>query len=301
MDWLARNEDSIVCNKKIIRMVLPEKGMVVIYGNRRDRGSSLISMIKANKTLRNGCCGFLAYVVDAKKEKYLPPDRQVELRIDLVPGATTISRAPDRLAPTEMKEIMSQLQQLLDKRFISPITSPWGASVLFVKKKDKSMRMCIDYQELNKLTIKNKYPIPRIDDLFDQLQGASSFSKIALRLGYHQLKVNEEDITDTTFPFMDMMNRVCQPYLDIFVIVFIDDILVYSKTKREHENHLRRVLELQRRERLYAKFSKCEFLLREVQFLRHVVSQDGIKVGPQKWKQFVIEKHQRIRWKSEVS
>ncbi|KAI3769855.1 hypothetical protein L6452_00969 [Arctium lappa] len=281
-------------------------------------------MIKANRSLRKGCEGFLAYVLDAKKEKGrveevrvvseylevfpedltdLPPDRQVEFRIDLLPGAAPITRAPYILAPSEMKEMMSQLQELLDKGFIRPSTSPWGAPVLFVKKKDGSMRMCIDYRELNKLTIKNKYPIPRIDDLFDQLQGASFFSKIDLRSGYHQLKVKEEDIQKTAFctryghyeflvmpfgltnapaAFMDMMNRVCQPYLDKFVIVFIDDILVYSKTEDNHEEHLRQVLELLKKERLYAKFSKCEFWLQEVQFLGHVVSQSGIKVDPAK-------------------
>ncbi|KAI3672539.1 hypothetical protein L6452_38629 [Arctium lappa] len=199
--------------------------------------------------------------------------------------------------------MMSQLQELLEKGFIRPSISSWGALVLFVKKKDGSMRMCIDYRELNKLTIKNKYPIPRIDDLFDQLQGASFFSKIDSRSGYHQLKVKEEDIPKTVFrtryghyeflvmpfgltnapaAFMDMMYRVCQPYLDKFVIVFIDDILVYSKTEEDHEEHLRTILELLKRERLYAKFSKCEFWLREVQFLGHVVSQEGIKVDPAK-------------------
>ena len=129
----------------------------------------------------------------------LPPDRQVEFKIDLVPGAAPIARAPFRLSPAEMKEMMSQLQQLLDKGFIRPCTSPWGALVLFVKKKDGTMRMCIDYRELNKVTINNKYLLPRIDDLFDQLQGASDFSKIDLRSGYHQLRVREEDIPKTAF------------------------------------------------------------------------------------------------------
>ncbi|KAI3707163.1 hypothetical protein L6452_25432 [Arctium lappa] len=233
----------------------------------------------------------------------LPPERQVEFQIDLVPGAAPIARAPYRLAPSEMKELMSQLQELLDKGFIRPSTSPWGAPVLFVKKKDGTMRMCIDYRELNKVTIKNRYPLPRIDDLFDQLQGACYFSKIDLRSGYHQLKVREEDIPKTAFrtryghyeflvmpfgmtnapaTFMDLMNRVCKPYLDKFVIVFIDDILIYSRTEKEHEQHLRAVLSLLKREKLYAKFSKCEFWLREVQFLGHVVTQEGIKVDPTK-------------------
>ncbi|GJU48316.1 putative reverse transcriptase domain-containing protein [Tanacetum coccineum] len=159
-------------------------------------------------------------------------------------------------------------------------SSPWGAPVLFVKKKDGSFRMCIDYRELNKLTVKNRYPLPRIDDLFDQLQGSSVYSKIDLRSGYHQLRVREEDIPKTAFRtrydhyefqvmpfgltnapavFMDLMNRVCKPYLDKFVIVFIDDILIYSKNKQEHEEHLKLILELLKKEELYAKFSKCEF------------------------------------------
>ncbi|KAJ9542547.1 hypothetical protein OSB04_029053 [Centaurea solstitialis] len=233
----------------------------------------------------------------------LPSDREIEFRMDLVPGATPIAKAPYRLAPSELKEMLAQLQELLDKGFIRPSTSPWGAPVLFVKKKDGTMRMCIDYRELNKVTVKNKYPLPRIDDLFDQLQGAKYFSKIDLRSGYHQLKVREEDIPKTAFQtryghyeflvmsfvltnapaaFMDLMNRVCKPYLDEFVIVFIDDILIYSKTAEEHGEHLRKVLEMLKREQLYAKFSKCEFWLKEVQFLGHIVTQEGIKVDPAK-------------------
>ncbi|GJX67067.1 putative reverse transcriptase domain-containing protein, partial [Tanacetum coccineum] len=190
-----------------------------------------------------------------------------------------------------------------DKGFIQPIHSLWGAPVLFFKKKDDALRMCIDYKELKKLTIKNRYPLPRIDDLFDQLQGAHYFSKIDLQSGYHQLRVYENDIPKTTFRtryrhfeftvmpfgltnapavFMDLMNRVCKPYLDKFVIVFIDGILVYSKSKDENEVHLRLVLELLKKEELYAKFSKCEFWLQEVQFLSHVVNQNGIHVDPSK-------------------
>ena len=219
----------------------------------------------------------------------LPPTRQVEFQIDLVPGAAPVARAPYRLAPSELKELSDQLQELLDKGFIRPSSSPWGAPVLFVKKKDGSFRMCIDYRELNKLTVKNRYPLPRIDDLFDQLQGSSFYSKIDLRSGYHQLQVREEDIPKTAFRtryghyefqvmpfgltnapaiFMDLMNRVCKPYLDKFVIVFIDDILIYSKNKKEHERHLRTILELLRKEKLYANFrsvifgsEKCNFLV----------------------------------------
>ncbi|KAI3684705.1 hypothetical protein L6452_33930 [Arctium lappa] len=161
------------------------------------------------------------------------------------------------------------------------------------------MRMCIDYRELNKVTVKNKYPLPRINDLFDQLQGAVCFSKIDLRSGYHQVRVKRENIPKTAFrmryghykflvmPFaltnapaviMDLMNRVCRPFLDKSVIVFIDGILIYSKDEAKHEKHLREVLEVLRKEKLYAKFSKCEFWLQEVQLLGHVVFEDGVKV-----------------------
>ncbi|GKF33995.1 putative reverse transcriptase domain-containing protein, partial [Tanacetum coccineum] len=129
----------------------------------------------------------------------LPPMRQVEFQIDLVPGAAPVARASYRLAPTELQELSTQLQELSDKGFIRPSSSPWGASILFVKKKDGSFWMCIDYRELNKLTVKNRYPLPRIDDLFDQLQGSRVYSKIDLRSGYHQLRVREEDILKTVF------------------------------------------------------------------------------------------------------
>ncbi|GJS52516.1 hypothetical protein Tco_0625878 [Tanacetum coccineum] len=233
----------------------------------------------------------------------IPPTRQVEFQIDLIPGAAPVARAPYRLAPSEMKELSDQLKELSDKGFIRPSSSPWGAPVLFVKKKDGSFRMCIDYRELNKLTVKNRYPLPRIDDLFDQLQGSSIYSKIDLRSGYHQLRVREEDIPKTAFRtryghyefqvmpfgltnapavFMDLMNRVCKPYLDKFVIVFIDDILIYSKNKQEHAEHLKLILELLKKEQLYAKFSKCEFWIPKVQFLGHVIDSQGIHVDPAK-------------------
>ncbi|GJS51339.1 reverse transcriptase domain-containing protein [Tanacetum coccineum] len=233
----------------------------------------------------------------------LPPIREIEFRIELIPGATPVAKSPYRLAPSELEELSGQLKELQDKGFIRPSSSPWGAPVLFVKKKDGSFRMCIDYRELNKLTVKNRYPLPRIDDLFDQLQGSQFFSKIDLRSGYHQLRVHEDDIPKTAFRtryghfeftvmpfgltnapavFMDLINRVCRSYVDNFVIVFIDDILIYSKTQEEHVEHLRLVLELLKKEKLYAKFSKCEFWLREVQFLRHVINGNGIHVDPSK-------------------
>ncbi|GKE82229.1 putative reverse transcriptase domain-containing protein, partial [Tanacetum coccineum] len=233
----------------------------------------------------------------------LPQPRELEFRIDLIPGAMPVAKSPNRLAPIEMQELSNQLKKLQDKGFIQPSSSPWGAPVLFLKKNDGLFRMCIDYQELNKLTIKNCYPLPRIDDLFDQLQGSRYFSKIDLRSGYHQLRVREEDIPKTAFRtryghfeftimpfgltnapavFMDLMNRVCKPYLDKFVIVFINDILIYSKSKEEHEVYLKLILELLEKGKLFGKFSKCEFWLQEVRFLGHVVNSKGIHVDPSK-------------------
>nr|GEV19214.1 putative reverse transcriptase domain-containing protein [Tanacetum cinerariifolium] len=233
----------------------------------------------------------------------LPPARLVEYQIDLIPGASPVARAPYRLAPSKMKELFEQLQELSDKGFIRPSSSPWGAPVLFVKKKDGSFRMCINYRALNKLTVKNHYPLPRIDDLFDQLQGSSVYSKIDLRSGYHQLRVQEQDVPKTAFRtryghfefqvmpfrlinapvvFMDLKNRVCKAYLDKFVIFFIDDILIYSKDEKEHKEHLKAILELLKKEKLYAKFLKCEFWIPKVQFLSHVIDSRDIHVDPAK-------------------
>ena len=207
------------------------------------------------------------------------------------------------MAPVELQELRVQLQELLDKGFIRPSTSPWGAPVLFAKKKDKTLRLCINYRQLYRVTIKNRYPLPRIDDLFDQLRGAQVYSKIDLRNGYHQLRVREINIPIKTFrtryghfeftvmpfgltnaptTFMDLMHLVFQPYLDQFVVVFVDDILIYSQSEWDHEYHLRIVLQLLRDHQLYAKFSKCEFWLTEVRFLGHVVLASGLSVDPEK-------------------
>ncbi|GJU82787.1 putative reverse transcriptase domain-containing protein [Tanacetum coccineum] len=217
--------------------------------------------------------------------------------------ATPVARAPYILAPSEMQELSNQLQELANQGFIRPSTSPWGAPVLFVKNKDGSFRMCIDYRELNKLTVKNRYPLPRISGLFDQLQGLSVYSKIDLRSCYHQLRVRDEDIPKTAFRtryghyefqvmpfgltnvpvvFINLINHVFKPYLDKFMIVFIDDILIYSRNKEEHTNHLRIILELLKKEKLYAKFSKCDFWIRIVQFLGHLIDSQGLHVDPAK-------------------
>jgi hypothetical protein len=233
----------------------------------------------------------------------MPPDRDIEFAIELQPGTAPISKRPYRMPPAELAELKKQLQELLDKGFIRPSTSPWGCPALFVKKKDESLRMCVDYRPLNVATIKNKYPLPRIDVLFDQLVGAKVFSKIDLRSGYHQIKICASDIPKTAFStryglyeflvmsfgltnaptyFMYLMNSVFIPELDKFVVVFIDDILVYSKNEDEHTEHLHIVLQRLRDHRLCAKLSKCEFWLKEIKFLGHTISQDGILVDPEK-------------------
>ncbi|GKF52256.1 putative reverse transcriptase domain-containing protein, partial [Tanacetum coccineum] len=202
----------------------------------------------------------------------LPPIREIEFWIELIPRATPVAKSPYRLTPSEMEELSGQLKELQDKGFIRPSLSLWGAPVLLVKKKDSSFRMCIDYREFNKLTVKNHFPLPRIDDLFDQLQRSQFFSKIDLRSGYHQLRVDEDDIPKTMFRtryghfeftvmpfgltnaptvFIDLMNRVCRTYLDKFVMVFIKDTLIYSKTREEH-------------------------------FLGHVINGNGIHLDPSK-------------------
>ncbi|GJU09690.1 putative reverse transcriptase domain-containing protein [Tanacetum coccineum] len=299
MIWLSKYQAVIVCVDKIVCIPWGRETLI-FHGNGSNREHetrlNIISCTKTQKYMLKGCQVFLAHVTtkeaeDKSKKKRLdnvpivqdfpkvfpkdlpglPLTRQVEFQIDLIPGVAPVARAPYRLAPSEMKELSKQLKELFDKGFIRPSSSPWGAPVLFVKKKDGSFWMCIDYQELNKLTVKNCYPRPRIDDLFDQLQGSSVYSKIDFRSGYHQLRVREGDILKKAFRtrychyefqvmpfrltnrpavFMDLMNRVCKPYLDKFVIVFIDDILIYSKNKKEHEEHLRTILELLKKEEL---------------------------------------------------
>nr|GFC58334.1 putative reverse transcriptase domain-containing protein [Tanacetum cinerariifolium] len=176
----------------------------------------------------------------------LPPIREIKFQIELFPGATPVAKSPYKLAPFELEELSGQVKELQDKGFIRSSLSSWGALVSFVKKNDGSFRMCIDYMELNNLTVKNHYPLPRIDDLFDQLT----------RYGHFEFTVMPFGLTNAPAVFMDLMNRVCSPYLDRFVIVFIDDILIYSKTREEHVEHLRLVLGLVKKEKLYAKFSK---------------------------------------------
>jgi hypothetical protein len=194
----------------------------------------------------------------------MPPEREIEFKIELQPGTTSIVKAPYKMSPVELKELKIQLQGLLDKGYICLIISPWGCSALFVEKKGKELRLCVDYRPLNAVTIKNKYPLPRIDIMFDQLAGAQVFSKIDLCSVYHQIKIRVEDVPKTAFTirydlfeylvmsfglmnalahFMYLMNSIFMPELDKFVVVFIDDILIYSRSMEEHEEHLRIVLQ----------------------------------------------------------
>ncbi|KAI3776338.1 hypothetical protein L1987_46114 [Smallanthus sonchifolius] len=281
------------CYRRHSALTHISSGIGIVGGEKSGVVVGIISFVKAQKHIRKGHIVILAIVAEQPYEEKkiddipivrdypelfpedlpgLPPHRQVEFQIDLAPGATPIAQAPFHRH--------GELQSYLST------------------KKDETFRMCIDYRELNKVTTHNRYPLPRIDDIFDQLQGSSFYSKIDLRSGYHQLRVRDEDISETAFRtryghyefmvmpfgltnapavFMDLMNRVCKPYLDQFVIVFIDDIFIYSKNKEEH---LRLILELLKKEQLYAKFFKCEFWIREVQFLGHVVNEKGIHVDP---------------------
>ena len=324
MDWLSRHHAIVDCYRKEVRLCRPGQTEVVFYGLRKTLPNSIMTAMKASKMLRKLYQGYLACVIEVRDSGSrledipvvrefsdvfsedlpgIPPNKDIDFHIKLTPGTEPISKAPCRMAPLELKELKVQMEELVSKGFVRPSTSPWGAPVFFVKKKDGSLRLCIDYRELNKVTIRNQYPLPRIEDLFDQLQGAKVFLKIDLRSGYHKLKIRSKDVPKTAFRtryghyeflvmpfgltnapavFMDLMNRIFQPYLDKFVIVFIDDILIYSGSEEDHEENLRVVLQILRENQLCAKFSKCQFLLDSVAFLGHVISAEGVSVDPQK-------------------
>ena len=233
----------------------------------------------------------------------LPPARSQDFKIELVPDAAPIKKGLYRLSTKETEELRSQLHDLLEKGFIQPSSSPWGSPILFVNKKDGGFRLCVDYRALNKVTVKNSYPLPRIDDIFDQLTGAKFFSKIDLRSGYHQIRLHKDSIPKTAFrtryglfeftvlpfgltnapsTFMSLMNDVFHECLDKFVIIYLDDILIFSPTFEEHLHHLKTVLELLRRHKLYGKQSKCAFCLPSVEYLGHVLSDMGITVESSK-------------------
>ncbi|GJV69998.1 putative reverse transcriptase domain-containing protein [Tanacetum coccineum] len=240
MDWLRRCHAVIVCDEKLVRIPYGNETLI-FHGNESNDGrESRLAIISCSKTQEYMAKGYFPEVFPEDLPG-LPPTRPVEFQIDLILGAAPVARAPYRLAPSEMKELSEQLQELSDKGFIRPSSSPWGAPVLFVKKKDGSFRMCIDYRELNKLTVKNRYPLPRIDDLFDQLQGSSIYSKIDLRSGYHQLRVREQDIPKTAF-------RTRYGHYEFQVMPF--GLTNAPADKKEHEEHLKAILELLKKEKL---------------------------------------------------
>jgi hypothetical protein len=279
MDWLASHRDLVDCFAKRVLCINDEGRPIEIQGVQRKVSLRFISTMKVKRCLRQGCRLYVVEEVNERKGPSLdqcsvllefqdvfpnelpglPPERELDFTIELKPGAVPISKTRYRMTVPEICELQMQLKELLDLGIIRPNVSPWGALVIFVKKKDGSLRLCIDYKDLNCATVKNRYPMPRIDDFFDQMKGAVVFSKIDLRSGYHQLRIKEGDIPKTTFRtrfghyefvvvpfgltnapavFMSLMNGVFHKYLDHFVQVFLDDILIYSKNEREHEEHL---------------------------------------------------------------
>ncbi|KAA0047134.1 Retrovirus-related Pol polyprotein from transposon 297 family [Cucumis melo var. makuwa] len=304
MDWLSANHANIDCFGKEVVFNPPSGASFKFRGACMVCIPKVISAMKASKLLSQGTWGILASVVDIRElEVSLSSEPVVREYPDVFPDELPGLPPPRENGSSRAKRVEGPVTGVAGQRLHPASVSPWGAPVLFVKKKDGSMRLCIDYRELNKVTVKNRYPLPWIDDMFDQLQGATVFSKIDLRSGYHQLRIRDGDIPKTAFRsryghyefvvmsfgltnapavFMDLMNRVFKDFLDLFVIVFIDDILIYSKTEAEHEEHMHQVLETIRANKLYAKFSKCELWLRKVTFLGHVVSSEGVSVDPAK-------------------
>jgi hypothetical protein len=301
-DWLSRHQAVLDIAARAIEIHSPTCGETTLYlPNQGCTRSCAFTMMESPVEKIPVVCDYPDVFPDELPG--MPPDRDIEFAIELQPGTAPISKRTYRMPPAELAELKKQLQDLLDKGFIHPSTSPWGCPALFVKKKDESLSLCVNYHPLNAVTIKNKYPLTRIDVLCDQLVGAKVFSKIDLRSGYHQIKIRASDIPKTAFStryglyeylvmsfgltnasayFMYLMNSVFMPELDKFVVVFIDDILVYSKNEAEHTMHLHTVLQRLRDHQLYAKLSKCDFWLREINFLGHTISQDGVSVDPKK-------------------
>jgi hypothetical protein len=238
----------------------------------------------------------------------LPLRRRVDHAIQVVPGVAPPAKAPYRMSHEELKELKVQLEELLAKGYIKPSKSPYGAPVLFVHKKDGMLRMCVDYRALNKATVKNRYPLLRIDDLFDHLSGAKVFSRIDLHSGYYQIRIAEGDkektvcrtrygsyeflvmpfgLTNAPATFCTLMNDIFWEWLDDFVVVYIDDILIYSGSLEEHAEHLRKVFQRLKENKLYAKLEKCEFGVTEVDFLGHKITQEGLKMDDHKVKAIV--------------
>jgi hypothetical protein len=307
MDWLSKHKVLIDCAKKSIKLTTPDKKELEYVAEPVVTAKGVANRVKLNQ-LDVGQGSMVPVVnefLDVFPEELLsmPPNRDIELMIDLMPDTAPIYKNPYRMATPQLVELKEHIKELLETGYSRPSSSSWGAPVIFVLKKDGTQRLCMDYRALNEVTVKNKYPLPRIDDLFDQLWGACVLSKIDLRSGYHQLKIREYDILKTSFIsrygqyecmvmsfgltnalayFIYLMNNVFMEYLDKFFVVFIDDILVYSKSEEEHEEHLHLVLQKLWDHSLYAKLSKCEFWLKQVAFLGHIISKGGIYMDPSK-------------------
>jgi hypothetical protein len=307
MNWLDKYQAIISCDKRIIKLVSPlgEEVVAELVSPEPRKGGYHQMAIDSKEADSLETIRVVSEFPDvfSKDLPGIPPERKVEFAIELLPGTAPISKRAYRVSRPELDELKKQIDELSEKGYIRPSTSPWAAPILFVEKKDGTRRMCIDYRALNEVTIKNKYPLPRIEYLFNQLRGASMFSKIDLRLGYHQLRIQPSDIPKTTFItkyglyeltvmsfgltnapafFMNLMNSVFMDYLNKFVVVFIDDILIYSQSEEEHVDHLKMVLQRLREHQLYAKLSKCEFWINEVLFLGHIINKEGLAVDLKK-------------------
>jgi hypothetical protein len=307
LNWLDKYQAVISYDKRTIKLMSPlgEEVMTELVPPESRKGSCYQMAIDSSEADPLEIIKVVSEFSDVipKDLPGMPPERKVEFAIELLPRTAPIVKRAYRVSGPELVELNKQIDELSEKGYIRPSTSPWAAPVLFVEMKDGTRRMCMDYRALNEVTVKNKYPLPRIEDLFDQLRGASVFSKIDLRSGYHQLRIRPSDIPKTTFItkyglyeftvmafgltnapsfFMNLMNSVFMDYLDKFVVVFIDDILIYSQSEEEHVNHLKMVLQRLREHQLYAKLSKCEFWIDEVLFLGHIINKDVLAVDLKK-------------------
>jgi hypothetical protein len=302
MDWLSKYDGVIQCARKAVRLTKKDGTTVQFVSMvQLDQGS----MLNQTKAIALEDIRVVQEYPNVFLEELpgMPPDHDIEFLIELLPGTPPISKRPYRMPVNELVELKKQIVELQAKGFIRPSSSSWGAPVLFVEKKDGTQWKCVDYRSLNEVTIMNKYPLLRIEDMFDQMKGVGVFLKINLRSGYHQLRIRESDIPKPAFRtryglykytvmsfglinapayFMYLMNKVFMEYLDKFVVVFIDDILIFSKMEEEQEKHLRLILLKLRSNQLYAKFSKCEFWLTKVTFLGHDISTGGVLVDPGK-------------------
>jgi hypothetical protein len=285
MDWLVSHKTKLDCYNKTLECEDEEGGKITLQGIQKHVSVRQISTLQVKKYSRKGCPLYAMQVLKflennkpsledhpiLREYKYvfpkevpgIPPRRDIDFSIELVPGAVPMSRTCYRMSTPELGELKLQLKEMMEKGYIQPSVSPWGTPTLFVKNKDGTLRLCIDYRQFNKMTLKNKYPLSRISELFDQLRGATVFFKIDLRSGYHQVRIKDEEIQETTFrtryghyefvvvpfgltnaptTFMSLMNNVLNKFLDRFVLVFIDDILIYSKSREEHEEHVKLVI-----------------------------------------------------------